>query len=270
MGPSPHGEEEARGIISQTVIAWRAANRGKPLPQVVDGKAPAAWKGLLDQMYALAGNGVRQAQEIEAFVRQSGYQPLRIALTGNSWKFVVYAAPKDNELDNRLEPHAWVNRMIVEHSKGKLVEKRRRWVILRQVDAAETSLKEWSEIKEWMRNLCVESYELKQEILDEVVGHAGKIKDLLRGQDAASHRVLLEDWFELRSEMSEASNIVASPNLVIPVGAYFFPSIRSVNYIVFQTTYGWLYHNAPDDKIRDEMRRRFIRTFADKECDLTS
>lgn len=264
-GAIAHGEE-ARGIISQTVIAWRAANRGKPLPQFVDGKAPAAWKGLLDQMYTLAGNGVRQAQEIEAFVRQSGYQPLRIALTGNS-KFVVYAAPKDNELDNRLEPHAWVNRMIVEHSKGKLVEKSRRWVILRQVDAAETSLKEWSEIKEWMRTSVFESYELKQEILDEVVGHAGKIKDLLRGQDAASHRVLLEDWFELRSEMSEASNIVASPNLVIPVGAYFFPSIRSVNYIGARISnpYGWLYHNAPDDKIRDEMRRRFIRAFADKE-----
>ncbi|MDI2145024.1 hypothetical protein KBJ94_23525 [Pseudomonas sp. ITA] len=258
--------DEALGIISQTVIAWRAANRGKPLPQFVDGKAPAAWKGLLDQMYALAGNGVRQAQEIEAFVRQSGYTPLRIALTGNS-KFVVYAAPKDNELDNRLEPHAWVNRMIVEQSKGKLVEKSRRWVILRQVDAAETSLKEWSEIKDWLRSSVFESYEMKQEILNEVVGHAGKLKQLLKEPDAASHRVLLENWFKCRSEMNEVSSTVASPNLAIPVGAYLYPSTRKVNYIgaCITNPYGWLYTSAADNKIRDEMRRRFIRPFANKD-----
>ena len=73
-------------------------NRGKPLPQFANGKAPAAWKSLLDQMYALAGNGKRRVQEIEAFVPQLGYQPLRIALIGNS-KFDVYAAPKDDELE---------------------------------------------------------------------------------------------------------------------------------------------------------------------------
>lgn len=264
-GAIAHGEE-ARGIISQTVIAWRAANRGKALPLFVDGKPPAAWKGLLDQMYGLAGNGKRQAQEIEAFVRQSGYQPLRIALTGNS-KFVVYAAPKANELDNRLETHAWVHRMVVEHGKDKYVEKSRRWVILRQVDAAETSLAEWSEIKEWYRTSVFESYETKQEILDEVTGYAGKLEPLVGGIDAARHRVLAEDWFDLRSELTELSKTVVSPKLVVPVGACFFPNTRNVSYIAVGMTnpYGWLYNNAPDDKIRAEMRRRFIRAYLDEE-----
>ncbi len=264
-GAIAHGEE-ARGVISQTVIAWRAANRGKALPQFVDGKPPAAWKGLLDQMYALAGNGKRQAQEVEAFVRQLGYQPLRIALTGNS-KFVVYAAPKANELDNRLELHAWVHRMVVEHGKDKFVEKRRRWVILRQVDAAETSLAEWSEIKEWYRTSVFESYETKQEVLGEVTGYAGKLEPLVGGLDAERHRVLAEDWFDLRSELTELSKTVASPKLVVPVGVCFFPNTRNVSYIAVGMTnpYGWLYNNAPDDKIRAEMRRRFIRAYLDEE-----
>jgi hypothetical protein len=258
--------EEARGIISQTVIAWRAANRGKALPQFEDGKSPATWKGLLDQMYALAGNGKRQARDIEAFVRQSGYQPLRIALTGNS-KFVIYAAPKDNELDNRLEPHAWVHRLVVEHGKGTFVEKSRRWVILRQVDAAETSLEEWSEIAGWFRTSVFSSYELKQEVLGEVIGYAGMLEPLCSQLAASSHRALLEDWFELRSELTEGSNTVISPKLVVPVGAYFFPSTRSVCYIGVGMTnpYGWLYNNAPDDNIRAEMRRRFIRAYLDEE-----
>ena len=88
-------------LVDRAVIAWRAVNRGQPLPQF-DGASPAdakAWKSLLDQMFVMAGDGleVTRKADAEAFARKLGYEPLRLVLTGDA-KYMLYAAPSPTSL----------------------------------------------------------------------------------------------------------------------------------------------------------------------------
>ncbi|TQF08269.1 hypothetical protein FJV41_50840, partial [Myxococcus llanfairpwllgwyngyllgogerychwyrndrobwllllantysiliogogogochensis] len=47
-------------LVDRAVIAWRAANRGQPLPLFEQGGRAnsKAWKSLLDQMFVMAGDGM--------------------------------------------------------------------------------------------------------------------------------------------------------------------------------------------------------------------
>lgn len=68
------------------------------------------WKSLLDQMFVMAGDGLEDTRKAdsEALGLKLGYEPLRLVLTGDA-KYMLYASPKEEECDNRLEPHAWVH-----------------------------------------------------------------------------------------------------------------------------------------------------------------
>lgn len=257
--------EDARQIVNQTVIAWRAANRGKALPSFVDGNTPPAWKALLDQMYILAGQGKRQSLEMESFARQLGYRPLRTTLTGNG-KHVIYAAPRDEELDARLEPHAWVHRLVVERKQTQYVELSRRWTSLRAVDATESTLQDWPESKDWIRSSGFKSHDSKQELLSEVLGYSDTLQALCRIPDTTQHRQMFEDWISLRQDESSRTGSVGTPDFLVPIGAFTFSGNDGLNYIALgkSNPYGWLYQHAPDDQVRAEMRQRFIRNYEDK------
>ena len=259
--------DEAETIINEAVIAWRAANRGKPLPQFENGKTPAAWKPLLDQMYMLAGEGKRQASDIAAFVHQLGYEPLRLVLSGGA-KLIIYAAPRDEERDNRLEPHAWVHRITVERGKTGYTEKSRRWTALPKSAASETTLHQWEEVNQWSALASVfPSYERKQEVLGRTLEFVDRLHPFAQPMDTATHAAQLEDWEELREELLRDAKYVLNPFLAVPFGVVYYPRTNELQYLCASSyrPHRMLYKLAPNDNAREHVRQSFIRPYAKKD-----
>ena len=259
--------DEAHGIIHQAVIAWRAANRGRPLPRFDGNSAPAAWKSLLDQMYMLAGEGKRRTSEIEAFVRGLGYDPLRLVLSGGA-KLVVYAAPISDECDDRIEPHAWVHRITIERGKTKYAEKSRRWIVLPQSAASETTLHQWEAADQWSgRDSAFQSYERKQEILGEAANFAGRLRPFTGTMGAATHSLQMDDWAWIREDMMRESKYVANPSMAVPFGVVYYPNSKELRYLCVGSNkpHAMLYQLAPDDAARASLRDSFIKPYARKD-----
>lgn len=259
--------DEADGIIHQAVIAWRAANRGKPLPRFDGNSAPSAWKSLLDQMYMLAGEGKRRTLGIEAFVRALGYDPLRLVLSGGA-KLVVYAAPTSDECDDRIEPHAWVHRITVERGKTKCIEKSRRWAALPKSAASETTLHQWEAADQWSgRNPAFPSYERKQEILGEAANFAGRLRPFTGAMDAATHSLQIDDWACIREDMMRESKYIRNPSMAVPFGVVYYPNSKELRYLCVGSSkpHAMLYQLAPDDTARASLRDSFIKPYARKD-----
>lgn len=258
---------EAEEIINQAVIAWRAANRGKPLPELADGAAPHAWKSLLDQMYMLAGEGQRRTVEIEAFVRDLGYDPLRLVLSGGA-KLVVYGAPRREECDDRIDRHAWVHRITVEHGKTKYIEKSRRWAVLPKSAASETTLHQWESADQWSgRESAFPSYERKQEILEEAAHFSARLRPFTATMSTATHSLQLEDWAWFRESMMRGSKYVVNPSIAVPIGVVYYPNSKELRYLCVGShkPHALLYQLAPDDAARASLRDSFVKPYARKD-----
>lgn len=259
--------DEADGIIHQAVIAWRAANRGKPLPHFDGNSAPAAWKSLLDQMYMLAGEGKRRTTEIEAFVHGLGYDPLRLVLSGGA-KLVVYAAPISDEFDDRIEPHAWVHRITVERGKTKYIEKSRRWIVLPKSAASETTLHQWEAADQWSgRDSAFPSHERKQEILGEATNFAAGLRPFIGTMNATTHFLQLDDWVRIREDMMRESKYVVNPSMAVPFGVVYYPRNKELRYLCVGSNkpHAMLYQLAPDDAARASLRDSFIKPYFRKD-----
>lgn len=258
--------DQAEEIVRQAVIAWRAANRGRALPCFEGNSAPAAWKSLLDQMYMLAGEGKHRTSEIEAFVRGLGYEPLRLVLSGAA-KLVVYAAPISEERDDRIEPHAWVHRITVERGKTKCIEKARRWVVLPQSAASETTLHQWEAAEEWSgRDSVFQSYEHKQDILGGAANFAARLRPFTGTMDTTTHFLQMEDWERIREDMMSKSKYVQNPSMAVPFGVVYYPKIKELHYLCVGSRYPHvlLYRLAPDDATREHVKNSFIKQYANK------
>lgn len=259
--------DEADGIIHQAVIAWRAANRGKPLPRFDGNSTPSAWKSLLDQMYMLAGEGKRRTSEIEAFVRGLGYDPLRLVLSGGA-KLVVYAAPTSDECDDRIEPHAWVHRITIERGKTKCVEKSRRWIVLPKSAASETTLHQWEAADQWSgRESAFQSYEGKQEILGEADHFSARLQPFTGTMGAETHSSQVNDWVWAREDMMRDSKYVLTPSMAVPFGVVYFPNTKELRYLCVGSSkpHALLYQLAPDDAARERLQSSFIKPYAKKD-----
>ncbi|WP_257098859.1 hypothetical protein, partial [Corynebacterium sp. 70RC1] len=92
----------------------------------------------------MAGDGMEDTRvaQAAALARKLGYEPLRLVLTGDA-KYLLYAAPKEEECDDRLEPHAWVHRITLARDKAGFTEALRRWALLPERDASATVLAQW-------------------------------------------------------------------------------------------------------------------------------
>ena len=259
---------EAEEIIDQAVIAWRAANRGKPLPAFnIDGSAPPAWKSLLDQMFMLAGEGQRQTAEVEAFVHTLGYQPIRLVLSGGA-KLVVYVAPRQEERDDRLTPHVWVHRISLERGKTKMVEKSRRWTMLPKAAASETTLHQWEGADEWVCEESVfQTFERKQQIF----AIAEKGKELLADFSGPMNAEIFSkhsfDWKLLRDHMLDGAKYVRNPTMALPFGLVYWPRTKEVRFLCIgsHAPHALLYRLAPNEEARQDIRQSFIRSYGRKE-----
>ncbi|ANN80846.1 hypothetical protein [Bordetella flabilis] len=261
--------EEASAIVQQSVIAWRAAHRGKPLPQFHDGASSGAWKSLLDQMYMLAGEGKRQATEVAHFVAMLGYQPLRLTLSGAA-KLVIYAAPIQSEMDDRLEPHLWVHRISVQRGKTGYTEKSRGWAILPQALASETTIHQWPEAEAWIGKTSIfQSFENKQALFATVRGSTARLRPFSKTMDPATHARELSLWGDLRRELLAADKkYVLNPDFAVPFGLVYYPRSKQLGFLCVGTwkPHTVLHRLAPDEASRAHVHASYLRPYANKEA----
>lgn len=258
---------ERAGLVDRAVIAWRAANRGAALPCFAGEKAPAGWSALLDQMFVLAGPGEqeRRIEEAERFVHALGYQPLRLVLSGGA-KLVVYAAPTQVEVDDRLEPHAWVHRMTLERGKTRMVEKARRWSILPPIAASETTLKQWPDSEKWVgRPTAFGSFARKQALLAQPDMFSERISPFLSAMSPESFAKHSRHWGDLRDRMVAGAPFVNILRLAIPIGAMLADGKLVYVCVGHAHPHALLAKLAPTAGDVAVLRTRFVRPYESKE-----
>jgi len=257
-------DSRADEIIDSAVIAWRAANRGKSLPAFTGDSSVPEWKSLLDQMYVLAKDGLARTEEVESFVRGLGYEPLRLVLSGNS-KLVVYAAPLENERDDRLTPHTWVHKISLERGKTRMLEKSRKWVVLPKQSASETTLHQWAGAEEWAGAISkFDSYEHKQSLMSFINGWHDLAKPFIGVMSQDEFDVEMEQWIIARDIACKGSRLVENPYAAIPFGVSI---INGEPFILMAINYGAhqiLSKNAPDEIKRETIHKEFVRKYANK------
>ena len=259
--------KEALDLIDQAVIAWRAVNGGKALPGP-ESQGGAAWRALLDQMFVLARSGNRLLEETESLAAALGLTPLRLVLSGRA-KPVLYAAPRESERDDRLEPHAWVHRLTLERGKRVFTVKSDRWASLPTVAAGETTLKEWPGAADWVEHpSAFRSLAHKRECLERVEGFAEQLAPLAAPLSPERYRALLETWRTLRREATRHSRLVHNPWLVIPFGVLrkHGRQTHGVRYLCVGTSapHALLYRLAPSEIEATALREEFIGEYADR------
>lgn len=254
-------------LVDRAVIAWRAVNRGQPLPQF-DGASPAdakAWKSLLDQMFVMAGDGleVTRKADAEAFARKLGYEPLRLVLTGDA-KYMLYAAPKEEECDNRLEPHAWVHRITMARDKAGFSEVRRRWEVLPERDASVTVLAQWPDPQGWTaRRSRFASVGRKASLFAVVEGWQEQLATFTAPMEEATFAHVLADWRRSREAM-KSGGYVREMHLAIPIavalldGQLWFLCVGSTQPQVL------ISRMAPSPKAVEGFKAIFVRPYMDK------
>lgn len=211
-------ETDREALIDKAVIAWRAKNRGKDLPRVQEGIAPATWKSLLDQLYLLAGDGAARLASIEKYVRESGRVPLRLTITGKA-ALTVYVAPFDSECDNRVQQHPWVHCIVLTPTKGGYTEKSRSWALLPTNAVKESIVHQWPEADKWVgRTSAFKSYSAKQTMLRDLTKQAEQITTFGTKLSAPDLSMYLQRWSSLRYEWTGSKKLIVKPAFYLPLG----------------------------------------------------
>ncbi|MBV7457919.1 hypothetical protein KW843_25825 [Acidovorax sp. sif1233] len=254
-------------LVDRAVIAWRAVNRGQPLPQF-DGASPAdakAWKSLLDQMFVMAGDGLEDTRkaDAEALARKLGYEPLRLVLTGDA-KYMLYATPKEDECDNRLEPHAWVHRITMARDKAGFSEVRRRWEVLPERDASVTVLAQWPDPQGWTaRRSRFASVGRKASLFAVVEGWQEQLATFTAPMEETTFARVLADWRRSREAM-KSGGYVREMHLAIPIavalldGQLWYLCVGSTQPQVL------IARQAPSPKAVEDFKAIFVRDYMDK------
>jgi len=246
-------------IIDQTVLAWRADNRGKALPSL-DAASDKVRNSLFDQMFMLAGEGQKRVPLVEQYVLAQGLTPLRLVLTGTS-KLVVYAAADPFDRDDRLEPHIWVHRITLEMGKRKLLEKGRTWDILPAVSAAETLIHEWDGAASWVGLTSrFASLKEKQEFLELPYDAQTRIERYSQRFSSTEFAMQLEVWSEMHRDMGKGG----VPQLVIAFG--MVETNHGWQYLCVGTsqTVALLYQLAPDEQAQKQVREEYVKAYVNK------
>lgn len=253
----------ARDIVDQTVIAWRSAQRGKPLPHATLDHPAKVWKTLLDQMYLIAGTGQQQADQVAEFVRGLGYEPLRLIVSGAN-RLVMYAAPRPEERDDRLVPHRWVHRIVLERTKTGFAVKNRRWVHLPKSTASETTLHEWEAAAIWLSgNDAFASYEHKQNALAVTEHWVDRLEPFTRIMTPEEYATHLADWKGLREHLMQRSRYVVNPIMAVPIGLSRRRSTGETHYLCLCATdaHALLHRSAPDEEARARIQKAFCGVY---------
>lgn len=257
---------EAEAIVNRAVMAWRAANRGDPLPLFGVDDAKTQWTSLLDQMYMLAGEGARRVDEVADFVRELGYAPLRLILSGNA-KLVVYAVPLASERDDRLEPHAWVHAITIAKGKTRYTEKARRWASMPKLAASETTIHEWEGVDAWAGKATVfQSFDHKQQLFNASNGCRKLLEPFGTTMDLNTWAYWYDEWARVRNAYIERKKKMGDPHMHVIVGVALSAKERCARPLCVSVFdfHALLHRLAPNDDCRQLVEAEYKRRFADK------
>lgn len=254
----------AEELVSRAVIAWRAAQRGAPLPVFEGDTPPAAWKSLLDQMFMLSNEGDTRVAQAEAFVRALGLAPLRLVLSGNA-KLVIYAAPSEDERDDRLVQHRWVHRITLELGKTKLIEKARSWSVLTARTAAETVIHQWPDAELWTGHPDVfASFHQKAQFLAPAEGCMDVIRRLGKPSSLWFEHYY-KAWSLERARLTKRLSRVVEPDFVLPIGVSGAAGDLRYTCLVLRHPVELIHHLAPTDEDRARVRAAYLSLYKNKE-----
>lgn len=254
----------ADALIQKTVMACRSANRGKPLPLFDGSEPPEEWRSLLDQMYALADGGARHRSNVIEFAKTKGYSPSRLVLSGNA-KLVLYAAPAENERDDRLVPHCWVHKILLETGKQGIKEKSRSWALLPESVGAETTLYEWQDAADSWRKLgsVFRSFNEKQQILGITEAFAETLTYFLKPMDTSSSEATLARWWDVQQKLLAKEKWVRNPELAIPFGVIYYSAYNKLHFLcVGYKDLASLLYKCFDEGYRERLRKLFVGCYA--------
>lgn len=256
--------EERLSIINQAVIAWRAAQRGAALHTALESEK--SWRSLLDQMYMLAGRADEEVEEVRAFVSSQGHKPLRLVVNA-SGKLTVYAAPKESERDDRAENHAWVHRISIVRGKTKIRETNRTWSILADSLAAETTVYQWEDAKEWVGLKSVfSSFNAKQKAFERISRGASLLSQFSHEMDRYTFSRVMSEWAKAYDDLQSVSKYHVKPQLIIPVGYRAKTKEGAGEYlcVTLANPEALLYKLAPDEGCRNAVISGYISWFKDE------
>lgn len=203
--------------VNEAVAAWRAANRGKPLPRPQGNLPPQGWKSLLDLMFHSARGEGEMPAMAEAMLAGTGMEPLRLSVAGDG-RVVLYASPAAGSRDDRIEPHIWVHRINLEFKDGQATERSRKWARLQAKDATEKLLKEWAGATEWFGlggNWATP--EAKSAALSAFTEIEKRIA-MLSTKDEGVFEELFSAWKTVRDDINGKAKYVQNVSLYLPIG----------------------------------------------------
>lgn len=260
----------AENLVQKAVMTWRAARRGRPLPAFDTEADKKDWESLLDQMFALAGTGPSQVEAAAALARARGWEPLRLVMTGAS-RLVLYATPNAAEQDDRVQAFPWVHRLQLQPGKTKLREIADRWARLPAKAASETVLHEWDAERSthWAKlgevSRAFASPEAKRGAFETINAWRSRLEALLAPWTDEQFEDWLSTWRAVRrAANNKAGQMVRNPDITISVGLL----VRRKNVLapiaLMADTEALLWHKAPSDARRQEVRRLFVAQYANK------
>ncbi|MDW9481278.1 hypothetical protein GOB57_21775 [Sinorhizobium meliloti] len=256
-------EVDADKVVDVAVSAWRAANRGKPLPVFDGDKAPKQWRGILDQMFVVARGADRRAATAEAFLAGLGLQPLRLAVSGDG-RIVAYAAPRADERDDRFEPHCSVHRIALDFRGDSAKERSRRWVRLLRSDAKENVLKEWEGANDWFDvKSSFPSLAAKQAMLARFTELRPRIGMFAGKLGHGDFEALFLDWEKAREELTEEAGHTVSPGVAYPF-AMVMDRDRDLKILAVgvEHFFALLFKLAPTEESAERVRQSYLARHA--------
>ena len=262
--------DEINAMVQRTVSTWRAHNRGKPLPIPDDPLAKKDWAGVLDQAKALCRSKRGASDAISDIVEAAGYLPLRLIVDGNA-KQAVYAAPSDDEMDNRLEPHAWVHKITLREGKTGPTIASKKWASLPKHEPSETIIHEWEGAQRWAKaTSAFSSLKHKQKTMAILEGYwtgVPRLTDILNRYDEQCFQKMFDDWKAKRTALLKRSRVVRNPFIFVPLGLVSNPGKGSVRMLCAGNTeaHAVLYRNATTEPLKTQVMSAYVNTYGNKQ-----
>lgn len=265
-------EKGIEATVQNTVVTWRAVNRGKALPNPNVIWDAVAWKSVVQQSRALAGASSTVIGQVEDFVRNNGRIALRLVVDGSA-RMVVYTTPSIEERNDCLEPHAWSLRMVLREGKKGISVASQKWVILPKQSTSETPRAEWPLASDWIeKKSAFKSLAQKIDAFAKIEQrwaqreHPVLSAFLTRSATEEVFRSMLTEWKNERAKLLKKSRFVKNPHLVIPIGVYVRKVGESADTLFLSNDcpHALLHHMAPSYALKNEVRESFIRDFSDK------
>ena len=276
--------EPIENIVDKTVMTWRAANKGEPLPGkniLGEPMDPEVWKLLLNHMWDQV-HAKRYAEATEQWANNEQLQPLRLVLTGKD-KLRLYCAPRPEEREDRVVPHVWVHAIeFTARKKGWIIKKTSQaWAELPKFAASETTLHEWPGVEEWAGLQDMLTLAQKKDLFD-VTAQFEHWATYFFGMNGSvelpeAHRqvitearfaLMIEDWTRIRAKMQKGG-YVRNPDFDLPVGVvnregkYYFLTLHHTS------PERWLYSIAPTAEAKKRFHDAFVSRYRNKQANST-